>query len=155
MIVLSDEDDLQVSQQKSVFLMSNEQIDEHWHNIQILMGNCPGYYEFYTPDWTYEQAKNGNIQLWALSDGCIRGIVVTQILVYPAQKVFEIIGAAGIGLLQFFDEMVSTFDLIGADAGCQTMTARVRPGLERLLCKKHALKYGAMIYRPIKPNRRH
>lgn len=140
---------------KQVFLMSGEQIDEHWANIQLLMRECPGYYDFYTPEWTYKAAKNGDIQLWALSDGAIRGIVATQILVFPAQKVFEIIGAAGIGLLHFFDEMEKVFEYIAADAGCHTMMARCRPGFERLLRKKHALKYASWLYRPIGRDRRH
>lgn len=141
--------------QKSVFLMSGEQIDEHWMNIQILMRECPGYYDFYTPEWTYKAAKNGDIQLWALSDGAIRGIIITQIVVFPAQKVFEILGAAGVGLLEFFDEVEAVFDFIAADAGCTTIAARVRPGLEKLLRKKQAYKYAAMMQRPVKPSRRH
>ena len=143
------------AKQKSVFLMSQEQIDAHWGNIQILMASCPGYYDFYTPEWTYGAAKNGDIQLWAISDGAIRGIIVTQILVFPAQKVFEIIGAAGIGLLEFFDEMEKVFEFIAADAGCKTIMARCRPGLERLLRKKHVLKYASWLYRPVELDRRH
>lgn len=141
--------------QKSVFLMNGEQIDDHWPNIQKLMAECPGYYDFYTPEWTYSRAKNGDIQLWALSDGAIRGIIVTQIVVFPAQKVFEILGAAGIALLDFFDEMEQVFEFIAADAGCNVIAARCRPGLERLLRKKHPLKYAVWLYRPVGKNRRH
>jgi len=140
---------------KSVFLMSPEQIDVHWANIQELMKSCPGYYEFFTPEWTYAAAKRGDLQLWALSDGMIRGIIVSQILVFPAQKVFEIIGAAGIGMLEFFDEMEKVFEYIAADAGCKTIIARVRPGMERLLRKKHPLKYASWLYREIQIDRRH
>jgi hypothetical protein len=143
------------SRQKSVFLMNPEQIDDHWANIQILMGTCPGFYDFYTPEWTYEAAKRGDIQLWALSDGVIRAIVVTQILVFPAQKVFEIIGAAGIGLLEFFDEMERVFDFIAADAGCKTITTRCRKGIERLLLKQNrAYKCASWVWRPVEPIRR-
>jgi hypothetical protein len=141
--------------QKTVFLMNQEQIDDHWANIQTLMASCPGYYDFYTPEWTYQAAKRGDLQLWAISDGAIRGIIVTQIIVFPAQKVFEIIGAAGIGLLEFFDEMEKVFEFIAADAGCQTIMARCRPGLERLLRKKHVLKYASWLYRPVTLDRRH
>src|SRR5215831_14924623 len=136
-------------EQKRVFLLSPEQIDEHWSNIARLMAECPGYYDFYTPEWTYTRAKNGDLQLWAMSDGAIRGIIVSQIVVFPAQKVFEILGAAGIGLLEFFDEMEQVFELIAADAGCATIMARCRPGLERLLRRKHALKYASWLYRPV------
>lgn len=140
--------------QKQVFLMSQELIDQHWNNIQRLMAECPGYYDFFTPDWTYAAAKRGDLQIWALSDGLIRGIVITQIMVFPAQKVFEILGAAGIGLLEFFDEMETVFEYIAADAGCHTIMARVRPGIERLIRKKHAMKYASWVYRPVQKNRR-
>jgi len=142
------------SVQKSVFLMSKQQIDEHWPNIQALMGTCPGYYDFYTPEWTYAAAQRGDLQLWALSDDMIRGIVVTQIMVFPAQKVFEILGVAGMDMLNFFDEMEKVFEYIAADAGCKTVMARCRPGLERLLRKKHVLKYAVWLYRPVEPIRR-
>lgn len=142
--------------QRSVFLMNSEQIDDHWPNIQHLMASCPGYYDLYTPEWTYHRAKSGDLQLWALSDGAIRGIIVTQIVVFPAQKVFEIIGAAGVGLLEYFDEMEKMFDFIAADSGCQTILSRVRPGLERLLTKrKLAHKVSVMMSRPVAKYRRH
>jgi hypothetical protein len=143
------------ARQRSVFLMSSEQIDDHWPNIQRLMAECPGYYEFYTPDWTYSRAKSGDLQIWAMSDGAIRGIIVTQIVVFPVQKVFEILGAAGIGLLEFFDEMEKVFEYIAADAGCATIAARCRPGLERLLRKKHVLKHAVWLYKPVGRDRRH
>lgn len=140
---------------RTIFLMNGEQIDAHWENIQRVMYECPGYYDFYTPEWSYQAAKNGDIQIWALADGAIRGIVVTQIMVFPAQKVFEIIGAAGIGLLEFLDEMEKVFEYIAADSGCSSIQARVRPGLERLLRKKHVFKYASWLYRPIAAQRRH
>lgn len=141
---------------KQVFLMSGEQIDEHWANIQRLMLECPGYYDFYTPEWTYMAAKKGDIQVWALSDGAIRGIIVSQILVFPAQKAFEILGAAGVGLLDFFDELDKVFEMIATDAGCATIMFRTRPGIERIVMRKHRmLKYASWVYRPIEKNRRH
>ena len=145
----------QVTKERQVFLLSGEQIDLHWVNIQKVLESCPGYYDLYTPEWSYQSAKSGDIQIWGLLDGEIRAIVVTQILLFPAQKVFEIVGAAGIGLLEFFDEMEKVFEFIAADAGCSTIMARCRPGIERLLRKKHVLKYAALLYRPIEKNRRH
>jgi hypothetical protein len=154
-VILEIEEEVR-PQQKSVFLMSSEQIDDHWPNIQRLMAECPGYYDFYTPEWTYSRAKSGDLQLWALSDGAIRGIIVTQIVVFPVQKVFEILGAAGIGLLEYFDEMEKMFDFIAVDAGCQTIITRVRPGLERLLTKrKLAHKTAVLMSRPVGKHRRH
>jgi len=140
---------------KQVFLMNGEQIDEHWPNIARLMAECPGYYDFFTPEWTYTRAKDGNLQIWAMSDGAIRGIIVSQIVVFPAQKVFEILGVAGVGMLEFFDEMEMVFEMIADSAECTMIMARCRPGIERLLRKKHVLKHAVWLYRPVGKQRRH
>ena len=140
---------------KQVFLLNQGQIDDHWANIAKLMIECPGYYDFYTPEWTYSAAKRGDLQIWGLMDDAIRGIIVTQITVFPAQKVFEILGAAGIGLVEFFDEIENVFEFIAADAGCSTIMARARPGIARMLRKKHALELAHWVYRPVGKHRRH
>jgi hypothetical protein len=136
---------------RKVFLFSEAQIDFYWADVSTLLSQCPGYYDFYTPEWTYQRAKAGDLQVWGCTDGNIRAIVLTQILCFPAQKVFEIIGAAGIGLLDFFDELEEVFEFIAADAGCGMMTARVRPGIERMLQRrqKGALRHAVFIYKPV------
>src|SRR5215472_11753413 len=146
---------VETTPQKRVFLLDQEQIDEHWGNIAKVMAECPGYYDYYTTEWTYSRAKSGDLQIWGMMDDQIRGIVVTQIVVYPAQKVFEILGAAGTGLLEFFDEIEQVFEFIAADAGCSTIMARCRPGLERALRKKFVLKHAVWLYRPVGKYRRH
>lgn len=142
-------------QNRRVFLLNSEQIDHFWPDVQQLLGSCPGYYELYTPEWTYQRAKSGDLQVWALSDGEIKGIVVSQIAVFPVQKVFEVLGAAGSGLLDFFDELEEIFDFIAADCGCGMISARVRPGIERLLRKKGTIKMATWLYRPVGERRRH
>jgi hypothetical protein len=124
--------------------------------ILALLCECPNYYDYFTPEWTYSRAKNGNLQLWGLSDGEIKGIIVTQILIFPAQKVFEVLAAAGIGLLEYFDEMEEVFERIAESSGCQTIAARVRPGLERLLVKrKGAYKVTVTLSRPVGKKKEH
>jgi hypothetical protein len=135
--------------EKKVFLLDDNQIDFYWPEIMRLLGEVPGYYDFFTPEWTYQKAKSHDIQVWGLSDGAIRGIIITQILCFPAQKCFEILGAAGNGLLDFLGEMEDVFDFIAADAGCSTMISRTRPGLEKLLRKHGAVKICSFLIRPI------
>ena len=79
----------------------------------------------------------------------MRGIVVTQVLVFPAQKAFEVLGAAGNGLLEFFDQMDDVFEFIARDCECQTIIMRCRPGIERLLRDKRAIKLCSFLYRPV------
>jgi hypothetical protein len=95
------------------------------------------------------------LQIWGLSDGVIRGLVISQIVNFPRQRVFEVLGAAGVELLNYFDEMEEIFEFIAEDSGCQTMQARVRPGIERLLKKKKVLKRAVWIYRQVGKRREH
>jgi hypothetical protein len=135
--------------EKRIYLFSGEQIDHYWPDIVRLLGEVPGYYDFFTPEWTYSKAKSGDLQIWGLSDGQIRGIVVTQVLVFPAQKAFEILGAAGNGLLDFFDQMEDVFEFIAQDSGCETIIGRCRPGFEKLLRKRQVIKMCSFLYRPV------
>ena len=145
-----------VIREKSVFLLNEEQVDHYWPEILALLGECPSYYQYFTPEWTYARAREGHLQIWALSDGQIRGIIVSQILVFPAQKVFEVLAAAGVGLLEYFDEMEEVFERIAADAGCHSIAARVRPGLERLLIRrKGAYKVAVTLSRPVGKKKEH
>ena len=135
--------------EKQVFLLNDQQIDLYWPDIVRLLGTVPGYYDFFTPEWTYAKAKSKDIQVWGLADGKIQGIVVTQVLVFPAQKAFEILGAAGSGLLEFFDQMEDVFEFIAQDCGCKTIIGRCRPGFERLLKSKRTIKLCSFLYRPV------
>jgi len=135
--------------ERRVFLLNSLQIDYYWEDIAKLMTQCPGFYDFYTPEWLYRAAKSGNCQIWGLSDGTIKGIVVTQILVFPKQKVFEVLAGAGVGLVRFFDDMEEVFEFIAADCGCQTIAGRVRPGIERLLRKKGVVKVSSWVSKPV------
>jgi len=135
--------------EKQVFLLNDQQIDFYWPDIMRLLGTVPGYYDFFTPEWTYAKAKSKDIQVWGLADGKVQGIIVTQILVFPAQKAFEILGAAGPGMLDFIDQMEDVFEFIAQDAGCTILIGRCRPGLEKFLRKKGAIKLASFMIRPI------
>lgn len=143
-----------MNQQRKVFLLDSDQLDFYWADIAQLMQEVPGFYDFYTPEWLYEAAKKGNLQIWGLSDGQIRAIVVTQILVFPKQKVFEVLAAGGIGLLDFVDEMQDTFNFIAHSAGCATLMGKVRPGLTRLFGDRATQKMVVMARAVEEPSRR-
>lgn len=116
--------------------------------------SVPNFLEFYDEMWLVDRIKKGHLQIWALSDGAIRGIVLTQVLQFPKQKVFEILGAGGVGLLRFFDELEEVFDRTAAIAGCQTISARLRPGLERLLRRKHGEVRAITVSRAVRQKER-
>lgn len=137
--------------ERKVFLMSQDQIDHYWPDIIRVLGEVPGYYDFFTPEWTYERAKAGNIQVWGFTDGMVQGIALTQILVFPATKAFEVLGAGGPGMLDFIDEMEAVFEKIAREAKCNMIIGRLRPGLARLLVRRKKAVEGAIwVYRPVK-----
>jgi hypothetical protein len=135
---------------RQVFLMSPDQIDHYWPEIVRVLGEVPGYYDFFTSEWTYSRAKSNDLQIWGFTDGEIRGIAVTQILLFPAMKAFEILGAGGPGMMDFLDEMDEVFERIAAQTECKTLIARARPGLANILIKRKGAVSGAVwVYRPV------
>lgn len=118
---------------KRVYLLSGEMLDYYWNDIIAGLKDCPGYFDYYTPEWTYEQVKTGHLLVWSLSDGSIRGIVLTRVLIFPKQRVFHILAIYGMDMLDFFSEMEDVFMKIAQDFQCQTISALCRPGLKRLL----------------------
>lgn len=134
---------------KRLYLLSQEQIDHYWHDIIEGLKACPHYFEYFTPEWTYWEVKNGRLLVWALSDGVIRGIVMTRILEYPKQKVFSILALYGAEMLTFFNEMEDVFLKMAQRFGCQSISAQCRPGLKRLLKKFHAEHEAVVLYRSV------
>ena len=118
---------------KNIYLLNEEQVDFYWHDICEGLKDCPGFYDYYSPEWVWEQIKSGHLLVWALSNGQIKGIVLTRILIFPKKRVFEILALYGIDMLEFFQEMEDTFMLIGKKYGCSCLSALARPGVQRKL----------------------
>jgi hypothetical protein len=123
---------------KEIYLLQGAQIEHYWDDIALALQTVPGFYDFYTSEWAYERAKTGHLQVWALSDGVIRAIVLTQLLTFPVQQVFEIMAATGVQLLSFVEEMQEVFERFAKQNNCNSFSIRARPGMARLLKKKFA-----------------
>lgn len=132
-----------------IYLLGDEQIDVYWEKIAEVLAEVPGFYEFYTPEWAFDQAKKGLLQVWALSDGQIRGIVLTTIKVYPKQNVFEVMAMCGFTMMEYLEELDDVFERIAADQGCQTISGVLRPGLARTLRKHKAEVKMMVVSRPV------
>src|SRR6516225_6570691 len=110
---------------RQVFLMSKDQIDHYWPDIVRVLGEVPGYYDFFTTEWTYSRAREGALQIWGFTDGMIQGIACTQILVFPAQKAFDILPADCRRILDFIDEIDTRFQNLRREVFCDARDARV------------------------------
>lgn len=118
---------------RKLYTLDDDRIDRYWEEIEKLLGEVPMFYDLYDPQWVYCQAKMGGLQIWALSDGEIQGIVITQINIFPRAKVFQILAAAGKLMLRFVEESDATFEWIAREAGCEFVQVLARPGLARKL----------------------
>lgn len=136
---------------KSVFPLLGDQIDYYWPHIKEGFSEVPHFYEYYSPEWIYTQLKMGLYQVWALSDGEIKGIVLTQLQALPRQNTMEILAIYGVDMLEFFDEMQDVFLRFAKANGCETLLARVRPGLARKLRKFHPKQEYIILSYPV-PN---
>lgn len=134
---------------KEVYLLDPPRVNFYWPQIEEVLEDIPGFLDFYTPEWAFEQIKMGHLHVWALDDGVIRGIVISRIAEYPRQKVFEIVAVAGIGMLDFFSEMESTFMKLAKACGCKSFSATARPGIARLLKKQGAWTEAHRLIRPV------
>lgn len=116
-----------------MYLLRDFQVDFYWQEIIEGLKAVPRYFEYYSEEWTYEQVKRGHLAVWALSDGVIRGIVLSRVLEYPKQKEFAILAIYGLDMLDFFELMSDVFMNVARKLGCKTISASCRPGLKRLL----------------------
>src|SRR4249920_3879240 len=92
---------------KSIYPLLGPQIDVYWDNIWEGFCSVPGFAQFYTPEYTYSQLKRGEYQVWALSDGQIKGIVLTQMFALPRSNVLEILCIFGVDMMDYFEEIKS------------------------------------------------
>lgn len=135
-------------EERKTYLLDDERIDLYWGSIEKLLEDVPGLYDLYDARYIYDQAKMGAFQIWALSNGEIEGIVVTQILVYPKTKVFFIHAAAGKGFMKYFEECTALFDWLARDSGCEFIQTLLRPGLARKM-KKYGMVEGTILRRRV------
>lgn len=140
------------AEERKIYALDDDRIDYYWKDIERLLAKVPMLYDFYTSDWLYEHAKMGHLQVWALSDGQIKGIVITQICTFPKANLLQILAAAGDEMLKFVDEQEGMFDWVAREHGCAFVQAVCRPGLARKL-KRRGVVSGVILTRPVYPER--
>lgn len=137
---------------KKIYALDAGRIEHYWKEVEKLLADVPMLYEFYSPEWLYEHAKMGHLQIWALSDGQIKGIVVTQICCFPKANMLQILAAAGVGMLKFIDESTAMFDWIAKENNCTFVQAICRPGVARKL-KQAGVVQGIILTRAVQAER--
>lgn len=139
---------------REIVLMNSAQIDWHWESICEALAEVPNFYDFYDQAWAYREAKMGLLQVWALSDGMIRGIVLTRMLVYPRQKVLEIMAMAGEGMLEYFETLEDVLERFAAAGECKTISCLTRPGIARKTRRHMGEVKASVVFRPVRAQKK-
>lgn len=105
--------------QTRIYLLTTEQFVHYWPEIKQMLQRIPHYYEMTTEENVLEAALKGAMQFWALSDGEIQCILVTEIRVCPLGKVFRYIGATGQNFDMFDSILEESFERVALTLGCQ------------------------------------
>lgn len=139
---------------REIVLMNPEQIDFHWEGICEALAEVPNFYDFYDQAWAYHEAKMGTLQVWALSDGMIRGIVLTRMLVYPRQKVLEIMAMTGTAMLEYFETLEDVLERFAVAGECQTISCLTRPGIARKTRRHMGEVRAHVVFRPVRAQKK-
>lgn len=93
----------------------------------------------YGPDHVIKGLMENRMQMWVVMDDelDVRLIVITQLAIFPAKRVCEIVLMAGHDVLpltgSWVDEMDAEIEEWAILNGCSRLSAYVRPGVRRVL----------------------
>lgn len=134
----------------SVFPICGVAVDGYWELVWDCFQQIPEWLHLYTEQWTYQQVKTGHLHVWAYSDGEIRGIMVTRINVFPKCKILDVVGISGHAGLEFMDDLDAVCETLARQHGCSYLACAARPGMERILKRKHrATSFMVSMVRPV------
>lgn len=109
----------------------------YWPLIEARLKCIPHVWE---PWWTLESIReytlDGRFQCWGIGNaGTITGIAFSQIAMYPAGGVLQVVLAFGEGMIETVDLIDATLSRFGALNGCSSAEVTGRPGWEPNLRK--------------------
>lgn len=85
--------------------------------------------DWWTLDSIHDAVLQGAWQCWVVgTDETIRGVVMSQIVVYPANRIFQIVLAFGEGLLSYVPHLEGAFEKFASDSHCTLCEVTGRPG---------------------------
>lgn len=116
----------------------------------------PHFFEYFTVEWVFEQARKKLLQVWVLGgEGTVDLVILTQINVFPAARVFQVIGAAGRKLETHLDRISDVFDKVAEMHDCSRIEVLGRPGWARKLRSFKAEYDYVVLSRAVGAGRRH
>jgi hypothetical protein len=116
-------------------LLTPEKFDTYWGQIEQQLDTIPHVWEMcWTKDFIRDAAMSGRFQCWTIgSPTLIHGVAFSQIAVYPARSIFQVLILFGAGM----DDAVETIDAVlskfAFERGCEYVEVSGRPGWEQRL----------------------
>jgi len=121
-------------QERALYHLNCEQVLGYWKDILPLLGRIPNYFESRTPEYVLERLCKGSLQCWALSNGAVQSIILTEVVTLPEEKVFRFVGCAGEEFEEFMPILEGGFDGVASTLGCKRFeVVASRKGWSRFL----------------------
>lgn len=139
----------------TVELLSQEKFDLYWPRISKELDTIPHIWStWWTKDYIREVGMTGQWQVWGIgTEQTITGVIFTQVLTYPARKLFQVVLAFGTG----FDEILETIDQVFSNYAkrmdCDLIEIVGRSGWERKLQRLGFKKVTTVVAKRLYPER--
>ena len=117
-----------------VSMIPREYVDECWKKVENFVEKAAEYtFGRYDSSDIYALVTDYDHQLWAAFDGQeFRGVVVTNVAVYPRKKMLVMQFCGGERLSEWKDQMLSLLKRYARDLHCDGIEAVARPGWAKI-----------------------
>lgn len=118
-----------------VEMLTPEKFELYWPSISKQLDYIPHVWSiWWTKDYIRQMVMQGLWQCWGVGDGmAITVVTFTQIVNFPANKVFQVILAFGEGIDKALPTLVASYEKFASGMGCTMAEVTGRPGWEAKL----------------------
>lgn len=118
---------------RTLYLLKEEQINFYWEKISEELRRTT-LYEYWTEQQLLQAVQQGAMQCWALSDGTIKLILLSDIVRYSSGlRCLRFVGCVGEELDEFLPTIASCFRKVVKQLECHRIEVVGRRGWERKL----------------------
>jgi hypothetical protein len=105
------------TQDHNIYLLSSAEVHFYWGNIVEGLGTSH-MLDFYSEETIFSRLLNGAMQCWALSNGEIELIIVSEVILYDKAKTLRFIGAFGRGIDRYLEVAETLFPRVARAMEC-------------------------------------
>lgn len=141
-------------EKENVYLLSSEQFYFYWPRIEQGLFDIE-FFDYYKPQTVFDRCLKGAMQCWALSNGEIQLIIVSEIIHYDTGKVLRFIAAFGTGIDRYLEAAKDVFPRVARSQGCTGYEVIGRDGWGKKLKPLGFKRRFTVFYRPVDLEREH